>query len=151
MRIIKTEIAWVTGEERRLLRIRQYFSGKIGRETVTNRSVHTVVEQDEAVNYTSEFLNSLWGMPPHALHLKLLWCPLLWYGKATSWRWIMGRARDEEANEQHYRGHNADGPTQRRRCGLLLRIYCCLLLVLLANKRIYMFAHTTWQLKNLSG
>ncbi|XP_069184489.1 uncharacterized protein [Procambarus clarkii] len=42
-------------------------------EAVTCKSVDTVVEADEAVNYATEFFNSLDhpGIPPYVLHLKI--------------------------------------------------------------------------------
>ncbi|XP_018496512.1 ATP-dependent DNA helicase PIF6-like [Galendromus occidentalis] len=48
-------------------------SNKIPGEAKTYRSIDTLMEQDEVVNYPTEFLNSLDlpGMPPHILTLKL--------------------------------------------------------------------------------
>jgi len=42
-------------------------------ETITYKSVNTVMYQNKEVNYITEFLNSLYfpGLPPHIINLKI--------------------------------------------------------------------------------
>lgn len=68
-----SERAILAAKNKDVYGLNNIIQSNIQSEAVTYKSVDTVVEADEAVNYPTEFLNSLdlRGMPPHVLQLKI--------------------------------------------------------------------------------
>lgn len=68
-----SERAIVAAKNKDVYELNNIIQSNIQSEAVTYKSVNTVVEADEAVNYPTDFLNSLDlpGMPPHVLQLKI--------------------------------------------------------------------------------
>lgn len=68
-----SERAILAAKNKDVYALNNIIQANIQSEVVTYNSVDTVVEADEAVNYPTEFLNSLDlpGMPPHVLQLKI--------------------------------------------------------------------------------
>src|SRR5258705_7682153 len=68
-----SERAILAAKNKDVYDLNNIIQANIQSEAVTYRSLDTVVEADEAVNYPTEFLNSLDlpGMPPHLLQLKI--------------------------------------------------------------------------------
>ncbi|PNF38967.1 hypothetical protein B7P43_G06600, partial [Cryptotermes secundus] len=68
-----SEQAILAAKNKDVYKLNNIIQSNIQCEAVTYKSVDTVVEADEAVNYPTEFFNSLHlpGMPPHVLQLKI--------------------------------------------------------------------------------
>ena len=68
-----SERAILAAKNKDVYKLNNIILSNLQSEAVTYKSVDTVVEADEAVNYPVEFLNSLDmpGMPPHVLQLKI--------------------------------------------------------------------------------
>ncbi|GFW42943.1 ATP-dependent DNA helicase [Trichonephila clavipes] len=68
-----SERAILAAKNKDVYQLNNIIQSRIQNETVTYKSVDTVVEVDETVNYPTEFLNSLDlpGMPIHILQLKV--------------------------------------------------------------------------------
>ncbi|XP_053968537.1 uncharacterized protein LOC128869968 [Anastrepha ludens] len=68
-----SERAILAGTNKDVNEINADILDKIPGDTVVYRSVDTIIDQDQVVNYPTEFLNSLdiSGFPPHYLQLKL--------------------------------------------------------------------------------
>ncbi|GFV36186.1 ATP-dependent DNA helicase [Trichonephila clavipes] len=67
-----SERAVLAAKNKDVYQLNHFIQSSIQSEEVIYKSIDTVVEADEVVNYPSEFLNSLDlpGMPPHVLKLK---------------------------------------------------------------------------------
>ncbi|GFS97744.1 ATP-dependent DNA helicase [Trichonephila clavipes] len=67
-----SERAVLAAKNKDVYQLNHFILSSIQSEKVIYKSIDTVVEADEVVNYPSEFLNSLDlpGMPPHVLKLK---------------------------------------------------------------------------------
>ena len=68
-----SERAILAPKNKDVYKLNNIIQSNIQSEAVTYKSVDTVVEAEEAINYPTEFLNSLDlpGMPPHVLQLKI--------------------------------------------------------------------------------
>ncbi|GBN09358.1 hypothetical protein AVEN_156317-1 [Araneus ventricosus] len=67
------ERAVLAAKNKDVYQFNNFIQASIQSEEIIYKSIDTVVEADEVVNYPSEFLNSLDlpGMPPHILKLKI--------------------------------------------------------------------------------
>ncbi|BHF84519.1 hypothetical protein SprV_0902767000 [Sparganum proliferum] len=67
------ERAILAAKNKDVHQLNHIIQSRIPREAVVYTSINSVVDADEAVNYPTEFLNSLDlpGMPPHVLRLKI--------------------------------------------------------------------------------
>ncbi|GBM69878.1 hypothetical protein AVEN_154515-1 [Araneus ventricosus] len=68
-----SERAVLAAKNKDVYQLNNFIQSSIQSEEIIYKSIDTVVEADEVVNYPSEFLNSLDlpGMPPHILKLKI--------------------------------------------------------------------------------
>ena len=83
---------------------------KIRDQAVLYKSVDTVLEPNEAINYPSEFLNSidLSGIPPHVLQLKI-GVPIILLRNINPPKLCNGtRLAVKKSNGKPNRGHNLD-------------------------------------------
>ena len=94
------------------------FQLNIHGELVPYKSVDTVVEAEEAVNYPTEFLNSLDlpRMPPHVLQLKI-GVPIIMLRNINQPKiFNVTRLSVKIINDQHHRSNSFDRAFQRWRC-----------------------------------
>ncbi|VDK70462.1 unnamed protein product [Onchocerca ochengi] len=93
--------------------LRRKQNSNMQKESVTYKSVDTIMKADEAVNYPTEFLNSLDlpQMPPHVLQLKIA-CQLSCCEISTSQNFATAAACSKKIDEQCRKTTFLTGPSK---------------------------------------
>ncbi|XP_013794247.1 uncharacterized protein LOC106478262 [Limulus polyphemus] len=118
-----SERAILAAKNKDVYELNNIIQSNIQSEAVTYKSVDTVVEADETVNYPTEFLNSLDlpGMPPHVLQLKI-GVPIIMLRNINQPKLCNGtRLAVKKINEQRRRSNNLDRTFQRHGMDILYR------------------------------